>query len=127
MSLAALVVAVPLGLVSCGGSDGTTAVDAGAAGAEIVATSDAILIDVRTPDEYASGHLEGAVNIAVEASDFAARIAELDPAGSYVVYCRSGRRSAIAVQQMQAAGFTDITDLGGFEQAQAATGLDVVT
>ncbi len=55
----------------------------------------------------------GAVNIDVEAPDFAERIAVLEPSQPYVVYCRSGRRSDLAAQQMAAAGFTDIADAGG--------------
>ncbi len=72
-----------------------------------------IIIDVRNPDEYAAGHIAGAVNIPVEAADFGARVAELDRQGSYLVYCRSGRRSALASDLMAAAGFTDVVDSGG--------------
>jgi len=72
-----------------------------------------IIIDVRNPDEYAAGHIAGALNIPVEAADFEARVAELDRQGSYLVYCRSGRRSALASDLMAAAGFTDVVDSGG--------------
>lgn len=72
-----------------------------------------IIIDVRNPDEYAAGHIAGAVNIPVEAADFGARVAELDRQGSYLVYCRSGRRSALASDLMAEAGFTDVVDSGG--------------
>lgn len=71
------------------------------------------IIDVRTPEEYAQAHIMGAVNIDVESPDFADRIAELDPDEPYLVYCRSGRRSDLAAQQMAAAGFTDVTDAAG--------------
>ena len=71
------------------------------------------VIDVRTPAEYEQAHVVGAVNIDVESPDFAERIAELDPDEPYLVYCRSGRRSAIAAQQMAAAGFGDVTDGAG--------------
>ncbi len=73
------------------------------------------VIDVRTPEEFAAGHVAGAINIAVEASDFGAKISELDPADPYLVYCRTGRRSAIAADTMAEAGFTDIVDAGGLE------------
>ena len=59
-----------------------------------------MIIDVRTPAEYAGGHLDGAVLIDVQSPDFASRIGELDRNGSYVVYCRSGARSGMAMQQM---------------------------
>lgn len=63
-------------------------------------------IDVRTPDEYAAGHVTDAELIDVQSGDFADRIAELDPATTYVVYCRSGNRSAVAAGQMRDAGLT---------------------
>lgn len=71
-----------------------------------------VVIDVRTPAEYAAVHVAGARNIDVEAPDFGAKISSLDKRAAYLVYCHSGRRSAIAAEQMAAAGFTDITDGG---------------
>ena len=85
------------------------------------------MIDVRTPAEYAAGHLEGALNIDVESADFASRIASLDPQGRYVVYCRSGNRAGVAADEMARAGFVDVTNAGGLEQAAASTGLAIVT
>ena len=79
----------------------------------IIAAGTHTIIDVRTPAEFEQAHVVGAINIDVEAPDFAERIADLDPAVPYVVYCRSGRRSALAAQQMAAAGFSDITDAAG--------------
>src|SRR5690606_39273519 len=55
---------------------------------------DTVVVDVRTPSEYASGHLEGAVNVDFQSAEFDATIAELDPDVEYVVYCQSGNRSA---------------------------------
>ncbi len=78
------------------------------------------VIDVRHPDEYASGHIPGAVNIDVEADTFDAQISALDRDEPYLVYCRSGRRSAIAAQRMAEAGFTDIVDAGGIDALTAA-------
>ncbi len=91
-----------------------------AAQAVTLIAADARVIDVRTPEEFAEGHVAGAVNISVEAGDFAAKVGALDRAGSYVVYCRSGRRSAIAAQQMRSAGFTDVADAGGLDALTAA-------
>ena len=79
-----------------------------------------VVIDVRTPAEYAAGHIAGAQNIDVEAADFGTRISALDKKASYLVYCRSGRRSAIAADQMAAAGFTDIVDGGAMADLVAA-------
>ncbi len=85
-----------------------------------------VVIDVRTPAEFASGHLEGAVNIDVQSADFDARISELDPAGDYFVYCRSGNRSGQAIDRMQGLGFGDMTNGGSVENASAVTGIDIV-
>lgn len=86
------------------------------------------VIDVRTPGEYASGHLQGAVNIDVEAPTFTADIDALSKSGAYAVYCHSGRRSALASDQMASSGFTNITNLqGGIADLQAAGGVIVTS
>lgn len=87
---------------------------------------DAIIIDVRTPEEFAAGHLDGALLYNVQDPAFDAKIADLDPSVPYVVYCRSGNRSAQAVERMKAAGFTDLTDLGSLENASSKTGIAIV-
>ncbi|MCA0251716.1 MAG: rhodanese-like domain-containing protein [Actinobacteria bacterium] len=89
--------------------------------------SQAVVIDVRTPSEFAEGHLEGAVNIDLQSESFASQIAELQVEGSYVVYCRSGNRSAQATQLMREAGFEQVVDAGGVQAAADRTGLSVVT
>jgi phage shock protein E len=66
------------------------------------------------------------VNHNVEDGSLEAVLSDLDPSAGYLVYCRSGRRSAMAADLMSARGFGDVTDLGSVEQAVAATGLDVV-
>jgi rhodanese-related sulfurtransferase len=86
-----------------------------------------VIIDVRTPAEYAAAHVDNAVNINVEASDFTTRVAGLDKNTTYAVYCRTGRRSAIASDQMADAGFSSILNLdGGLVDLQAA-GAPIVT
>ena len=109
---------VALLLAACGSS--TAAVRTVDADKAVGMLDSRVVIDVRTPAEYAAGHVAGARNIDVEGPDFAAQIASLDPEGAYLVYCRSGRRSAIAADQMAAAGFTDIVDGGGLEALVAA-------
>jgi phage shock protein E len=86
----------------------------------------AIVIDVRTPGEYAEGHVPGALLIDVSAPTFAEQIGQLDPNAAYVVYCRSGNRSAAAVTQMLTAGFTELYDMGPLT-AWAQAGYPVVT
>lgn len=72
-----------------------------------------LVLDVRTAEEYAAGHVPGARNIAHEL--LPARLAELADARDrdIVVYCRSGRRSAIALETLRAAGFARIAQLEG--------------
>lgn len=86
-----------------------------------------VVIDVRTPEEFTSGHLEGALNIDVQSPDFEALVSQLDPSGSYYVYCRSGNRSGQAIDRMSGLGFTDLTNGGSVESASSATGIPVVT
>ena len=102
---------------------------AGCATAEPVDLSeDTVIIDVRTPAEFASGHLDGAVNIDVQSPDFAAQIMELDPSGEYFVYCRSGNRSGQAIAQMTQMGFdgNNLTNGGGVDEASTLSGVDIV-
>jgi rhodanese-related sulfurtransferase len=77
------------------------------------------VIDVRTPEEYDAGHIADAQLIDIQASDFAAKVGELDPDGEYVVYCRSGNRSAAAAEEMRALGL-DVLDGGGMGDMTAA-------
>ena len=79
--------------------------------AEIVGTPGVTILDVRTPEEFASGHIAGAVNIPVEFPDYMERISELDPNGIYAVYCRSGNRSQPAVAGLASVGVTGVYEL----------------
>lgn len=72
-----------------------------------------IVLDVRTPAEFASGHLPKAQNIDLKGADFATRIAALDKNATYAVYCQSGKRSNAAMEQMAAADFKRVYDLEG--------------
>ena len=69
------------------------------------------LLDVRSPEEFAGGHLPGAIHIPVD--ELQARIYELEPRDAgVVVYCRSGRRSARAAELLRTSGFDAVHDLG---------------
>lgn len=83
--------------------DGTQAKD--------LVTKGAKLLDVRTPGEFASGHIDGAVNIPVQ--DLQTRLGELDKVQPVVVYCASGKRSSAAMSMMKEGGFAQVYDLGG--------------
>ena len=72
-----------------------------------------MLIDVRTPAEFAEGHLDGAVNIPVELPTFAAQVALLDPDMDFLVYCRSGQRSEWAASLLKQKGATRVLNLRG--------------
>ena len=70
-----------------------------------------VVLDVRTPGEFSQGHIQGAMNIDVEATTFNSEIAKLDMTKNYAVYCHSGRRSGLATQAMAQAGFTHLYNL----------------
>lgn len=107
---------------------GVIALNACSKSAEPVAVSpQTVVIDVRTPEEYDAGHLEGATLLDLNGGEFAAALPTLDPQAQYVVYCRSGNRSGQAVKMMEDAGFTSVTNLGSVEEASSSTGLPIVT
>jgi rhodanese-related sulfurtransferase len=99
-----------------------------AEGAALIAAKgkDLTIVDVRTPQEFAAGHLQDAVNLDLEGGQFSKEITSLPKDAAYIVYCHSGRRSAIATATMAAAGFTTVYDLGGIADWQAA-GQPIVT
>lgn len=78
------------------------------------------LIDVRTPAEYASGHLRGALNADVQSPTFASAVGGMARDGKYFVYCHSGNRAAAAITTMKSLGFTDLINGGGFATLTAA-------
>lgn len=113
--------------------DGVSAADQPAYGlvtpeqaVELANDADVTVIDVRTPDEYAEGHIEGARLIDLSSTTFADDVAALDPDGEYLVYCRSGNRSAQAVDIMAQLGVTQVWDMEGGVIAYAQAGLPLV-
>ena len=72
-----------------------------------------IILDVRTPEEFVSGHIEGALNIDFNSGNFANEITRLNPSENYAIYCRSGSRSGQAASIMHKAGFHDVSNLNG--------------
>ncbi len=92
----------------------------------VQADSTAVVLDVRRPDEYAEGHLSGAVSLDwLDAETFAQGMERLDKAKTYYVYCRSGRRSHDAAEKMTAAGL-HVVDMEGGYLAWTGQGLPVV-
>jgi phage shock protein E len=87
----------------------------------------ASVIDVRTPEEYATGHLAGATNIDIRGISFADQIGKLDRGANYFIYCHSGNRAGQAIDYMVSNGFTGtLTNGGGVDAAAKATGLAIV-
>ena len=92
--------------------------DRDAALAKQLVDGGALLLDVRTPEEFAGGHVDGAVNI--DHSEVSARLDEVrklvdgDSHQPVVLYCKSGRRAGLVKTELEAAGFDRVTNLGGF-------------
>jgi rhodanese-related sulfurtransferase len=70
--------------------------------------ADFVILDVRTPAEFAEGHIDRAVNLDVQSRDFEKRLRTLDRNKSYLVYCRTGNRSRQATIAMETLGFRSI-------------------
>jgi len=80
-----------------------------------LAQPNTVLLDVRTPEEYAAGHLPGAQNLNYQAPDVAQQLQRLDPKKTYVLYCRSGNRSSKTAVLMQEKGFPQVINAGAYE------------
>ena len=80
---------------------------------QVLMQQESQVIDVRTPEEYALGYIEGAILIDYKASDFQACISALNRNITYLIYCRSGNRSGKASKVMDSLGFKNIYDLKG--------------
>ncbi len=87
-----------------------------------VCNAETYLIDVRTPDEFASEHIAGALNIEYQNIISGVKSANITPNDSIYVYCRSGKRADAAKNALVAEGFKDVTNLGGIEDAKATLG-----
>ena len=72
-----------------------------------------VVLDVRTPAEFAAGHIPGAVNVDFRSPAFQAQASTLDKGRSYLVYCRTGHRSGLALPILQRLGFTGLYHLEG--------------
>jgi len=89
-------------------------------------SADFIILDVRTPSEYAQGHIPGAVNLDYYAS-FEASLSAFDKTKTYLVYCRTGNRSASAARLMLDNGFAAIYNMQGGINAWISGGLPLET
>lgn len=103
-------------IVSCGNSqqqDGVEKVTPEAFSKKLEMAEKPQLIDVRTLAEFSEGHLQNALNLDINEDDFEKQLQTLDKAAPVYVYCRSGGRSAKAVEQMKEMGFREIYELEG--------------
>ena len=82
-----------------------------------------VVLDVRTPEEFAGPHLTGAVNVDFYDSYFQSRLDLLDKDTPYLVYCRSGNRSGSTIEIMKDLGFTEVYDVDGGINAWVGAGL----
>jgi rhodanese-related sulfurtransferase len=87
--------------------------------------TNAVVLDVRTPKEFAAGHIPGAVNIDWNAADFASKAASLDKSKTYLVHCAVGGRSAKASDKMTTLQFTNVYNLEGGMKAWEKAGKPV--
>ncbi len=113
--LAAMALGGALLLSACGGDTAVTELVSAGEGHLLLAEppADLVVLDVRTPEEFAESHLAGAININVEGTGFEDAVGAIDEDVPVVVYCRTGRRSANAIRIMQDLGFTELYDLDG--------------
>lgn len=108
----------PSGLATITAADAASVIDAAPPGL--------VVLDIRTPEEFAAGHLDGAVLVDFYEPDFSEQLAALDRDVPYVLYCRSGNRSGEALQIMDELGFASVGNVDGGILAWAAAGLPVV-
>jgi rhodanese-related sulfurtransferase len=122
-----LLATAPFTVTACSADPGTTSNETAAqvqqvdaAEARALIDDGAAVIDVRTPEEFATGHLRGATNIDVQAADFHEQVGDLDKDANYVLYCRSGSRAGAAADMMTDMGFTGVVNAGGYDTLAAA-------
>ena len=110
-----LALALPLGCVGCAGDEPATYEQISGAEAKALMDSESgyIIIDARTQEEYDDGHIHGAILIPeYEIADRAEK--ELPDKNQLIlVYCRSGRRSKIAAEELIKLGYTNVKEFGG--------------
>jgi rhodanese-related sulfurtransferase len=85
-----------------------------------------VLIDVRTPEEFSGGHIEGAININYNEGSFVGDLNRLDKEKTYLIYCRTGRRSVDTLNIMKRLGFKTVYRIAGDITRWKSQGLPVV-
>ncbi|MES2240068.1 MAG: rhodanese-like domain-containing protein [Bacteroidota bacterium] len=110
-----LYLAVVFTIISCNAQTSTNVktVEVAAFAKEIKSTQKPQILDVRTPSEYAEGHIENAANIDWQGENFVKDAEKLDKNKAVYVYCRSGKRSLKASEKLSELGFKKIYNLDG--------------
>jgi rhodanese-related sulfurtransferase len=89
--------------------------------AKLIADKKAVVLDIRTPDEFKAGHIAGAKLIDFRAADFEKKLGELDKVKTYLVHCGSGGRSTRALETFKKLGFQSVVHFdGGFKAWEKA-------
>ncbi len=124
----AVLVASAITIAGCSSSATATieTVSPSAAAEAINSNTDAIVLDIRTPEEFDEGIIEGAVNIDFYEPDFAEQLDGLDKNADYVVYCRSGSRSGQSIPTFRELGFTSVIEIDGGISGWYQNGLPVL-
>lgn len=123
--LLAVLIASAFILTACGSGGSVTNLNVEDFAAK-AADPSVVVLDVRTSDEFLSGHLARAENIDYNAGNFQNDIQGLDKTRTYLVYCRSGHRSGLATEIMAKQGFTHVFNLNGGIIDWTAAGKELV-
>ncbi len=100
--------------ISCANAAETNVTHINAAEAQkLIADKKVVVLDIRTPEEFAAGHIAGATNINFRAADFEKALAALDKNQTYVLHCASGNRSTQSLPTFNKLGFSSVCHLDG--------------
>lgn len=125
--LGAFALAAVMTLGACGGDTAVFDLTSAPEAQQLLADAPAglTILDIRTPDEFSTGHIAGAANLDFYEPQFGAELDALDKDQPYLVYCRSGNRSASAIETMKSLGFTEVYELDGGIVSWVGAGLPV--
>lgn len=99
-------------LVGCSSNEDSNGLISYMDAKEKIINEGAVLVDVRTEDEYNSNHISGAINIPIDSISSAVSLSKDNP---IIVYCKSGNRSSQALEKLEALGYSNVYDLGSID------------
>ena len=127
LGLLLCVALLALALAGCGGDDAegpaatTQFASAATQAVRDVGADEAVLLDVRTDEEFAAGHAPGAIHLPLDRIEAGER-PDIAKDRTVYVYCRTGRRAAVAIEILREDGFSDLTNIGGLADWERAGG-----